>query len=210
MAKYTDSDCRLCRRESVKLFLKGDRCYSPKCAIVHRKTGLTVPGQHGSARKKQSEYAVQLREKQKAKRTYGILEKQFRSYYDTAARLRGNTGENMLVLIERRLDNVVYRMGIGASRSQARQIVNHALITVNGTTVNIPSFLVKAGDVVAVKENKRDRTLFKELKGEKAVNMPKWLEFNNAALTGKVLAIPERTDIDTSIAEHMIVELYSR
>ena len=160
MARYIGSDCRLCRREGVKLFLKGDRCYSQKCALVHRKGGLTPPGQHGLSRKKVSGYGIQLREKQKTKRAYGILEKQFRKYYEKADKMRGVTGENMLILIERRLDNVVYRMGIGASRAQSRQMVNHSLITVNGQTVNIPSYLVKVGDVIAVKENKKDKVLF--------------------------------------------------
>ena len=153
MARYIGSDCRLCRREGMKLFLKGDRCYSDKCALVHRKGGLTPPGQHGLSRKKATGYAIQLREKQKTKRAYGLLEKQFRMYYEKAEKMRGVTGENMLILIERRLDNVVYRLGLGASRKQARQMVNHSLITVNGRVVNIPSYLIKVGDVVAVKEN---------------------------------------------------------
>ena len=147
MAKYTCADCRQCRREGQKLFLKGERCTSKKCALERR---ATVPGQHGQARKKASEYSVQLREKQKAKRAYGLLEKQFHSYYEEAERMRGVTGENMLALIERRLDNVVYRMGIGASRAQCRQIVNHGHITVNGKLVDIPSYQVKVGDVIAI------------------------------------------------------------
>lgn len=210
MARYIGSDCRLCRREGMKLFLKGDRCYSDKCALVHRKGGITPPGQHGLSRKKATGYAIQLREKQKTKRAYGILEKQFRMYYDKAERMRGVTGENMLILIERRLDNVVYRLGLGASRKQARQMVNHSLITVNGRVVNIPSFLVKVGDVVAVKDSKKSKTVFAEIKEEKTVSLPKWLEFDNASLTGKVLALPTREDIDLSISEHLIVELYSR
>lgn len=210
MARYIGSDCRLCRREGVKLFLKGDRCYSDKCALVHRKGGLTPPGQHGLSRKKATGYAIQLREKQKTKRAYGLLEKQFRMYYEKAEKMRGVTGENMLILIERRLDNVVYRLGLGASRKQARQMVNHSLITVNGRVVNIPSYLIKVGDVVAVKESKKNNTVFAEVKEEKAVSLPKWLEFDNASLTGKVLALPAREDIDLSISEHLIVELYSR
>lgn len=210
MARYIGSDCRLCRREGTKLFLKGDRCYSPKCALVHRKGGIVPPGQHGLSRKKVSGYGIQLREKQKAKRAYGILEKQFRKYYDMAEKMRGITGENMLILIERRLDNVVYRMGIGVSRAQARQMVNHSLITVNGRTCNIPSLLVKAGDVIAVKESKKDKVCFQELKESKAVTLPKWVEFDNATLTGKVLTLPAREDIDLTIQEHLIVELYSK
>lgn len=207
MAKYTGADCRLCRREGAKLFLKGERCYSAKCALVSRPT---APGQHGAARKKATPYSVQLREKQKTKRAYGLLEKQFHRYYETAERMRGVTGENMLILIERRLDNVVYRMGIGASRAQARQLVNHGHITVNGKNVNIPSYLVKPGDVVAIKESKREKVPFKELKEVKSLNLPKWLTFDPATLTGQIVSLPAREDIDLTIAEHMIVELYSK
>ena len=206
MAKYTDADCRLCRREGCKLFLKGDRCISPKCAMEKRPV---VPGQHGMGRKKITDYGMQLREKQKVKRAYGILEKQFRRYYEEAERMKGITGENMLSLIERRLDNVVYRMGIGASRKECRQIVNHGQITVNGRCVNIPSFIVKPGDIIAIKENKRDLEMFKDLKGMKII-MPKWLEFNSEKLEGKILANPSREDIDLNIKEHLIIELYSR
>ena len=210
MARYIGASCRLCRREGTKLFLKGDRCYSAKCALTHRSGGLAAPGQHGTSRKKASGYAIQLREKQKAKRAYGLLENQFHMYYEKAEKMRGVTGANMLILIERRLDNVVYRMGIGVSRAQARQLVNHSLITVNGKTVNIPSYLVKVGDEVAVKENKKERVIFKELKEAKPATLPKWVEFDNASLKGKVLALPEREDIDLPIAEHLIVELYSK
>ena len=207
MAKYTESDCPLCRREGTKLFLKGDRCYSAKCAIVKRPT---PPGQHGAGRKKVSEYGLQLREKQKAKRLYGLLEKQFSRTYVKAERMKGATGENMLVLLERRLDNVVYKLGLGSSRSQARQIVNHGHITVNGKCVNIPSYVVKAGDVVAVKENRKANTYFKQLQETKKLNLPKWLEFDIEKLEGKVLQLPERADVEVEIAENMIVELYSR
>ncbi|MCI6542665.1 MAG: 30S ribosomal protein S4 [Firmicutes bacterium] len=206
MAKLLSPDCRQCRREGCKLFLKGDRCTTKKCAFERRQT---LPGQHGAARKRVTEYGLQLREKQKVKRAYGILEKQFRKYYEEAERMKGITGENMLSLIERRLDNVVYRMGIGASRSECRQIVNHGHITVNGKRVNIPSFLVKVGDVIAIKENKRDLEMFKELKGMKII-MPKWLEFDSEKLEGKILALPTREDIDLNIKEHLIIELYSR
>lgn len=207
MAKYTGPDCRLCRREGCKLFLKGDKCYSDKCVFTKRQT---PPGQHGLSRKKPTPYSIQLREKQKAKRIYGLAEKQFRHYYEMAEKMRGITGENMLVLLERRLDNVVYRMGIGVSRAQARQIVNHGHITVNGKNVNIPSYLVSAGDVISVKETKVAKTFFTELKGAKITNNLKWIEFNPDQLKGTVVALPTREDIDMSIAEHMIVELYSK
>ena len=207
MAKYTGADCRICRREGCKLFLKGERCTSKKCAFDRRPN---VPGVHGAARKKATEYSLQLREKQKVKKAYGLLEKQFRHYYEMANNSRtGIVGENMLSLIERRLDNVVYRMGIGSSRKECRQIVNHCQITVNGRTVKTPSFLVKAGDIVAVKENKKELEQFKQLKGMKIV-MPKWLEFNAEKLTGKINALPQRDDIDLNIREHLIIELYSK
>ncbi len=206
MAKMVGPDCRQCRREGCKLFLKGERCVSKKCAFERRPV---IPGQHGASRKRVTEYGTQLREKQKVKKAYGILEKQFRKYYEEAERMKGVTGENMLSLIERRLDNVIYRMGIGASRSECRQIVNHGHITVNGRRVNIPSYIVKVGDVIAVKENKKDLEMFKQLKGMKIV-MPKWLEFNADTLTGKILAMPQREDIDLNIQEHLIIELYSR
>lgn len=207
MAKYTGADCRICRREGCKLFLKGERCTSKKCAMERKPN---VPGVHGASRKKATEYSLQLREKQKVKKAYGLLEKQFRAYYDMANNQRtGIVGENMLSLLERRLDNVVYRMGIGASRKESRQIVNHGHITVNGKTVNIPSYLVKVDDVIAVKENKKELPMFKELKDVKVV-MPKWLEFNTEKLTGKINAMPQRDDIDLNIREHLIVELYSK
>lgn len=206
MAKYTCADCRQCRREGQKLFLKGERCTSKKCAMERRPV---APGQHGTGRKKVSEYSVQLREKQKAKRAYGLLEKQFRGYYEEAERMRGVTGENMLALIERRLDNVVYRMGIGASRAQCRQIVNHGHITVNGKSVDIPSYQVKIGDVISVHETSKDNAIFKELRGARIV-MPKWLEFDTESLVGKITDSPKREDIDLNINEQLIVELYSK
>ncbi len=208
MARTIEPDCRQCRREGCKLFLKGERCTTKKCAMERRPV---IPGQHGNSRRRVtfSEYGTQLREKQKVKRMYGILERQFREYYEEAERMKGVTGANMLSLIERRLDNVVYRMGIGASRKQCRQIVNHGLITVNGKRVNIPSYSVKAGDVIAVKENKQDNEMFKSLKGMKVV-MPKWLEFDTNTLTGKILALPTREDVDADIKEQLIIELYSR
>lgn len=207
MAKYTDSSCRICRREGAKLFLKGDRCYSPKCAFTKRQS---VPGQHGSGRKKISEYGLQLREKQKTKKAYGMLERQFSKYYRLAEVMRGQTGENMLMLLETRLDNVVFRMGICQSRAQARQIVNHSHITVNGKCVNIPSYICKAGDVIAVKENKKANKFFEEVKSRKKLNLPKWLEFDSEKLEGKIIELPQRDDIDLTISENMIVELYSR
>lgn len=204
MAKYTGADCRQCRREGCKLFLKGARCTGAKCSLERRPN---VPGQHGSGRKKVSEYGTQLREKQKVKRYYGLLEKQFHAYYEEAERRKGNTGETMLILLETRLDNIVFRMGIGASRAQARQFVNHGHITVNGKNINIPSYQVSAGDVIAIKENKRAK--FAWLKEYRPI-VPKWLEFDTEKLEGKVLALPAREDIDLTIQEHMIVELYSK
>ncbi len=208
MARYTGADCHQCRREGCKLFLKGERCFSAKCAFGRRPA---VPGQHGAGRKKSTEYSLQLREKQKAKRIYGLCEKQFRGYYEEADNMRGVTGTNMLVLLEMRLDNVVYRMGIGVSRSHARQLVCHGHITVNGKRVDIPSYRVKVGDVVAIKENKRDNAFFKDFKEmKKSGSMPKWLDFDPEAYEGKVIAKPEREDIDLNIEERMIIELYSK
>lgn len=208
MAKYTESKCRLCRREGAKLFLKGERCFKPTCAFERRPV---APGQHGMARKKISEYGLQLREKQKCKRIYGVLEGQFRKYFEKADRMKGITGENMLSLLERRLDNVIFRMGIGSSRSQARQLVTHGHFTVNGKKVNIASYCVKVGDIVAVKENKKSNKYFEEIKTMKVGSMPKWLEFDPETLTGKILANPTREDIaDVTIKENMIVELYSK
>ncbi len=207
MAVYRDAKCKLCRREGSKLFLKGEKCYMEKCPFNKRPL---PPGQHGAGRKKISEYGQQLREKQKTKRIYGVQEGQFRHYYEVADRMKGITGENMLSLLERRLDNVIFRMGIGVSRTQARQLVNHAHFTVNGRTVNVPSYSVKAGDVIVVKENRRNNKFFEQIKTMKVANMPKWLEFDPEKLEGKVLSLPTREDVDSQIAEHMIVELYSK
>ncbi len=208
MAKYTDSKCRLCRREGAKLFLKGERCYKESCAFNKRPV---APGPHANSRRKVSEYGQQLREKQKVKRIYGVLEGQFREYYEKADRMKGITGENMLSLLERRLDNVVFRMGIAASRAQARQLVNHAHFTVNGRNVDVASYQVKAGDVIEVKETKKNNKYFTELKEvAKNGNMPKWVDFDPETLKGKVIALPTREDIDAQISEHMIVELYSK
>ncbi|MFY9296960.1 MAG: 30S ribosomal protein S4 [Clostridiales bacterium] len=208
MAKYTGSVCRLCRREGTKLYLKGDRCYSDKCAIDRRPT---APGQHGQRRRKASEYGLQLREKQKARRIYGVLEKQFERYYVQAERMKGITGENLLQLLERRLDNVVYRLGFASSRAQARQFVLHGHITVNGRRVDIPSYLVDEGDVIAVKESSASKMeSFKALReGTDKVVVP-WLQVDYDKLEATVSALPTREDIDVPIQEHLIVELYSR
>ena len=205
MAKNTSPSCKQCRREGCKLFLKGERCLT-KCAFDKRPV---APGPHVATRKKFSEYGVQLREKQKVRRLYNVLEKQFRNYYEKAAAGKESTGFALLKMLELRLDNVIYRVGLGVSRAEARQIVNHGHITVNGKKVNIPSYQVKAGDVIAVKESKQALEMFASLKGLK-VNTPKWLEFDTNSLTGKVLALPEREDIDLNIQEHLIVEYYSR
>ena len=206
MARNICADCRQCRREGMKLFLKGERCTSKKCAMERRPV---PPGMHAMARRKNSEYNMQLREKQKAKRIYGVLEKQFREYYESAVRQKGVTGENMLIMLEKRLDNVVCRMGIGASRKMARQIVNHGHILVNGKRVDIPSYQVKLGDEISIKETSRDNAMFKELRGAKIV-MPKWVTFDTETFVGKIVDNPKREDIDLSINEQLIVELYSK
>lgn len=208
MARYTGSVCRQCRREGTKLFLKGDRCYTEKCAVTKRHT---PPGMHGQGRKKQSEYGIQLREKQKVRRAYGVLESQFRKYYETAANMRGVTGENMLALLERRLDNVAYRLCFGDSRPMARQMVTHGHIRVNGKKVDIASYMVKLGDVISIREKSADCEYYKALKEQGAArSIPKWLELDAEKLTGKVVALPQRDDIDLTIEEHLIVEYYSR
>ncbi len=208
MARYTGPVCRLCRREGTKLYLKGERCTSGKCAIDRRST---APGQHGAANKKMREYGLQMREKQKTRRYYGVLEKQFVNYYEEAARKEGMTGENLICLLERRLDNVVYRMGFAASHKEARQLVLHGHFTLNGKKVNIPSLIVKAGDVVAVKESSRDSVKIKAL-AEAAASMtaPKWLEVKADAMTAKVVTLPAREDVDFDFNEQLIVELYSK
>ena len=206
MARYTDANCRLCRREGQKLFLKGERCYSGKCAIEKRNY---APGQHGQSRKKVSDYGLQLREKQKAKRFYGMQEKQFRNLFDKAARRQGKTGENLLVLLETRLDNVVYRLGFASSRKEARQLVVHGHFTVNGKKATAPAMELKAGDVVKVKEKSTSSPKFKEIK-EMSITVPAWMAVDVEKLEGKVVAMPTREDIDTPVAEHLIVELYSK
>ena len=208
MARYTGPNCKMCRREGCKLYLKGERCTNGKCAFDHRST---APGQHGAARKKVGEYGKQLREKQKARRYYGVLEGQFKHYYELAEKMDGITGINLLQLLERRLDNVVYRMGMAASRKEARQLVLHAHFTLNGKKVTIPSILVKAGDVIAVKETSKESVKIKALGEAMATHQaPKWLENDVANLATKVVTLPARDDIDFEFEEQLIVELYSK
>lgn len=208
MARYTGPVCKLCRREGTKLFLKGDRCLSGKCAIDRRPT---PPGQHGAARKQTKEYGMQLREKQKAKRYYGVLETQFRNYFEKASKIEGMTGPNLLSLLERRLDNVIYRMGMAESRKEARQLVLHGHFRLNGKKVTIPSLLVKAGDVISVADKSRSKEKFKTLIDELDTKIsPKWLEVDREQLTAKVLALPKREDVDFPFEEQLIVELYSK
>ena len=208
MARYTGAVCRLCRREGQKLFLKGDRCYTDKCAVERR---AYAPGMHGNARnKKLSEYGVQLREKQKARRYYGVLESQFAEYFEMASKRKGMTGENLLAILESRLDNVVYRLGFAMSRAEARQLVRHGHFTVNGKKVNIPSYLVSVGETIELKDSSRSLDKFKgALEANASRVVPKWLEMdkNNVAT---VVAVPAREDIDLPIEEHLIVELYSK
>ena len=208
MARYTDEQCSICRREGQKLFLKGSRCYSDKCSISRRNY---APGQHGQKRAKLSEYGTQLREKQKTKSYYGVGEKQFRGYFEMASNKKGITGENLLQILESRLDNVVYRLGFGASRAQARQLVNHGQFAVNGQRVDIPSYLVKAGDVITVRENKKENGAIKaNIEANSARPVPAWLELNNETLSGKVVRLASREDVDIPVEEHLIVELYSK
>ena len=206
MSRYTDANCKLCRREGQKLFLKGERCYSTKCALEKRNY---APGQHGQARKKQSDYGNQLREKQKAKRFYGVQETQFRNMFDKAAKKSGKTGDNLLIMLETRLDNAVFRLGFAASRKEARQLVTHGHFTINGKKANIPSMEVKAGDVIAVKSRSQQSPKFKEIK-DMQITVPQWRDVDVNKLEGKILALPTREQIDTPIAEHLIVELYSK
>ena len=225
MARYTGSVCRLCRREGCKLFLKGEKCYKAACPMdanhqVKRKGKKedkiqvgprNIPGEHGQARqRKMSEYGLQLREKQKAKRTYGILENQFHKYFEEAERQKGVTGENLLVLLERRLDNVVFRVGFGASRAMARQLVLHGHIRVNGKKVDVPSYLVKAGDVITIREKSAESDYFKAMRDGTGKVLPAWLVIDPTQLKATVNAMPKREDIDLTIQENLIVELYSR
>jgi small subunit ribosomal protein S4 len=209
MGRYTDASCRLCRREGEKLFLKGTRCFTEKCAIVKR---AYAPGQHGESRKqKLSNYGLQLREKQKVKRMYGVMEKQFRTYFQLASKTKGVTGRVLLQLLERRLDNVIFRMGLAISRPQARQIVRHNMVFVNSKRVNIPSFLVDKDDQVQVKTKEKAAKRIKEImEVSKDRTVPSWLEFNAAAQSAKVSRLPEKGDIQQQIQEQLIVELYSK
>jgi len=208
LARYREAVCRLCRREGVELYLKGDRCFTDKCAIKRR--GYP-PGQHGQRRPKHSDYGVQLREKQKAKRIYGILEKQFRNYFEKADRMKGKTGDNLLILLERRLDNVAYKLGFTQTRRESRQVVRHGHFLVNGRKVNIPSFLVKAGDVVELREKSRKiPTVNEALDAVVRKGIPPWLELDRANFRGTVKILPARADIQEPIQEQLIVELYSK
>lgn len=208
MARYTGAVCKLCRREGSKLYLKGDRCYTDKCAVGRR---TYAPGQHGQSRKKLSNYGVQLREKQKVRRIYGILEKQFRAYFEEAERIKGVTGENLLRLLETRFDNVVYRMGFGESRAEARQLVRHGHFTVNGKKVNIPSYQIKVNDLIAVKATSKASEKLKALAENSASKTaPQWLSINPEMMEARVISLPTREDVDIPIEEHLIVELYSR
>jgi small subunit ribosomal protein S4 len=208
VARYRDALCRLCRREGEKLFLKGERCYTDKCGVERRKY---APGQHGQRRKKLSDYALQLREKQKAKETYGVLEKQFKRYFYIANNKKGVTGSNLLQLLESRLDNVVYRLGIASNRRQARQLVLHGHIKLNDRRVNIPSCLVRAGDVISIKEGSRKNVIIEEnIAKIEHRGMPSWVEMDVNTLSGKVLNLPVREDIELPVQEQLIVELYSK
>ena len=208
MARYTDAVCRLCRRENQKLFLKGDRCYTAKCGLDRRPY---PPGQHGQGRQSEKEYGTQLREKQKAKRYYGVLEKQFRGYFDMAVKRKGKTGENLLSILETRLDNTVYRLGFAMSRAEARQLVTHGHFLINGKKANIPSLIVKPGMLITLKDKSRGLDKFKStIEANSFRTPPKWLSFDANALVAKVVGIPERDDIDLPIEEQLIVELYSK
>ncbi|HCU08104.1 MAG TPA: 30S ribosomal protein S4 [Clostridiales bacterium] len=206
MARYTGPSCRLCRREGQKLFLKGERCYSGKCALEKRNY---APGQHGQGRKKVSNYGLQLREKQKAKRFYGLQETQFKNYFTKAANKRGITGETLLIMLETRLDNTVFRMGFASSRKEARQLVCHGHFTVNGKKVDIPSYSVKPGEIIKVKEKSISSLKFKEIK-EMTISTPAWLSIDTDKLEGKIISLPDRSMIDTPVEEQLIVELYSK
>ena len=208
MSRYTGPVCRLCRAEGTKLFLKGDRCYTEKCAIGRRNH---KPGQHGARRRKESEYGLRLREKQKLRRFYGMNESQFRRFYTMATKMPGQTGHNFLQLLERRLDNVIHRMGLGASRRQARQIVRHGHIWVNGRKVDIPSYMVKAGDKISVSEKSRDLMVIKENAEAAGVRtLPAWLEFDAERMEGKVISLPTRDQIEVPVKEQLVVEFYAR
>jgi len=208
MARYTGPVCRLCRRAGEKLFLKGDKCYSDKCPVERR---TYPPGQHGQTRRKTSDYGVHLQEKQKLRRIYGVLERQFERYYEMAAKTKGVTGDTLLQILERRLDNVVYRLGFGASRPQARQLVMHGHVAVNGRKVDIPSYLVKPGDVISIRERSREMDLIKaNLEAAQQRGVPGWLSLSPETYSGEVLDLPRRDQIDVDVQEHLVVEFYSR
>lgn len=211
MARYTASVCKLCRREGMKLFLKGEKCFSPKCPVERRPYAPGMHGQKRTARRKASDYAVQLREKQRARRIYGVLEKQFRRYFEEATRIPGMTGVTLLQLLERRLDNVIFRMGLADSRAQARQLVSHGHVTVNGKVTNIPAALVRPGDVIAVQPNSAKKKYFRDLSEVlRERRTPDWLQRDDATLSARVLNVPSRNQIDTTLNEQLIVEYYSR
>lgn len=208
MARYKDEQCRICRREGQKLFLKGARCYSDKCSVTRRNY---APGQHGQKRTKLSEYGTQLREKQKTKSFYGVGEKQFRKYFEMASNKKGITGTNLLQILESRLDNVVYRLGFGVSRPQARQLVTHGNFEVNGVKTDIASYLVKPGDVITIRENRKDNSVIKvNVEAGSARPIPEWLDLDNKNLSAKVVRVVNREEIDLPVEEHLIVELYSK
>lgn len=208
MARYTGAVCRLCRREGEKLYLKGERCYSDKCSVARR---AYVPGQHGQGRKKTSEYGLQLRAKQRARRYYGVLESQFHHYFEMAERKQGMTGTNLLRILESRLDNFVYRAGFASSRVEARQLVTHGHFEVNGHKTNIPSYLLKAGDVVVITEKSRSSEKIKAVvEANSARPNPKWMDVARDQLQAKVINLPEREDIDAPVEEQLIVEFYSK
>lgn len=208
MSRYIGPVCRLCRREGEKLYLKGDRCYTGKCAIDRR---AYAPGQHGQSRKKQSEYGLQLRMKQRLRRIYGVNERQLENYYTEAARKRGITGEILIQTLESRLDNVVHRLGLGSSRAQARQLVMHGHIVVNGKKVDIPSYQLKADDVISVRESSRNLDIIKQnVEDASGRGIPEWLEFDAEKLEGRIKALPSREQVDIPVEEHLIVEFYSR
>jgi len=208
LARYVGSECRLCRAENLKLFLKGDRCYSDKCAIDRRPY---APGQHGKSRREFSEYGNQLREKQKVKRIYGVLERQFRNYFKKAERKKGITGQNLLILLERRLDNAVYRLGFANSRNEARQLVRHSHFLVNGKRVNIPSYPIKSGDAIQLRDKSKNISGISEaLESVARRGIPQWLELDKANLRGTVKSLPSREDVTMPIEEQLIVELYSK
>lgn len=208
MARYTESVCRICRREGGRLFLKGDRCYSDKCSVERR---AYPPGQHGQRRSKVTDYGIQLREKQKVRKMYGILEKQFRLYFEKAESMKGITGSNLLTLLERRMDNIIYRLGFASSRNQARQLVRHNHFLVNGRKVNIPSYLVKVGDVVVLRDKSRKvASILESMETVARRGVPEWLELDKDNFTGAIRAFPAREDLTMPIQEQLIVELYSK